>query len=72
MVYSFAATGDFAPTFISENVKRVLGYCPDEYLKNADFWRARVHPDDLAPVEAEQRAATRCRGSTTTSPRKAP
>src|SRR4029079_13432732 len=45
---------DFAPTFISENVKRVLGYCPDEYLKNADFWRSRVHPEDLPAVEAEQ------------------
>jgi PAS domain S-box-containing protein len=54
VVYSFAATGDFAPIFISENVKRVLGYCPDEYLKNADFWRSRVHPEDLAAVEAEQ------------------
>ena len=54
VVYSFKASGDFAPTFISENVKRVLGYCPDEYLKNADFWRERVHPEDLAAVEAEQ------------------
>ena len=54
VIYSFKATGDFAPTFISENVKRVLGYCPDEYLKNADFWRARVHPEDVAAVEAEQ------------------
>ena len=54
VVYSFAATGDFAPTFISENVKRVLGYCPDEYLKNADFWRSRVHPEDLAAVAAEE------------------
>jgi PAS domain S-box-containing protein len=25
-----------APTFVSENIKRLLGYCPDEYLKNAD------------------------------------
>ena len=32
----------------------MLGYCPDEYLKNADFWRSRVHPEDLAAVEAEQ------------------
>ena len=54
VVYSFAASGDFAPTFISENVKRVLGYCPDEYLKNADFWRTHVHPEDLAAVEEEQ------------------
>ncbi len=54
VVYSFAASGDFAPTFISENIKRVLGYCPDEYLQNAEFWRANVHPEDLAAVEEEQ------------------
>ncbi|HET9273087.1 MAG TPA: PAS domain-containing protein [Methyloceanibacter sp.] len=54
VIYSFKASGDYAPTFVSENIKRLLGYCPDEYLKNADFWRARVHPDDLASVEAEQ------------------
>ena len=54
VVYSFAASGDYAPTFISENVKRVLGYCPDEYLKHPDFWRKRVHPDDLEAVEASQ------------------
>ncbi len=54
VVYSFAASGDYAPTFISENVKRVLGYCPDEYLKHPDFWRTRVHPEDLETVEASQ------------------
>jgi len=54
VVYSFKASGDYAPTFVSENIKRLLGYCPDKYLKNADFWRSRVHPDDLATVEAEQ------------------
>jgi adenylate cyclase len=54
VIYSFEATGDYAPTFVSENIKRLLGYCPDEYLKNADFWRARVHPDDVESVEAEQ------------------
>jgi PAS domain S-box-containing protein len=54
VVYSFAATGDFSPTFVSENIKRVLGYEPDQYLKDPDFWRARVHPDDLAGVEQAQ------------------
>jgi PAS domain S-box-containing protein len=54
VIYSFKASGDYAPTFVSENIKRLLGYCPDEYLKNSHFWRARVHPDDLASVEAEQ------------------
>ena len=54
VIYSFKASGDYAPTFVSENIKRLLGYCPDKYLKNADFWRKRVHPDDLPQVEAEQ------------------
>lgn len=54
VIYSFKARDDFAPTFISENIKRVFGYPPDEYLENADFWRHRVYPTDLNAVEAEQ------------------
>ncbi len=54
VVYSFAATGNFTPTFVSDNIQRVLGYEPDDYLKQPDFWRSRVHPEDLAAVEAEQ------------------
>ena len=51
MIYSFKATGDFAPTFVSENIIDVFGYAPAEYLEDASFWRDRVHPDDLARVE---------------------
>ena len=54
MIYSFAASGDFAPTFVSESIKRMLGYCPEEYLEHADFWRSCVHPDDIAGVERKQ------------------
>jgi PAS domain S-box-containing protein len=53
VIYSFRATGDYAPTFISENVKNFLGYEPAEYLQDAKFWRRCVHPDDLSRVEAE-------------------
>jgi adenylate cyclase len=53
VIYSYKATGDFAPNIVSENIKSLLGYEPREYLENADFWRERVHPDDLAAVEAE-------------------
>jgi adenylate cyclase len=53
VIYSYRASGDFAPTIISENIKNLFGYEPAEYLENADFWRDRVHPDDLARVEAE-------------------
>ena len=54
VVYSFAAIGDFAPTFVSASIQQMLGYRPDEYLKDADFWRVHVHPDDLPDVEAKQ------------------
>jgi adenylate cyclase len=53
VIYSYKATGDFAPTFVSQNIKDRLGYEPHEYLENADFWRRGVHPDDLAAVEAK-------------------
>jgi PAS domain S-box-containing protein len=53
VIYSYRATGDFAPTFVSENIRDWLGYEPQEYLEHPDFWRSHVHPDDLAEVEAE-------------------
>jgi PAS domain S-box-containing protein len=54
VIYSFKAKDDYAPTFVSENIKRLLGYCPEKYLEHADFWRNNVHPEDLPAVEAEQ------------------
>jgi len=54
VIYSFKAKDDYAPTFVSENIKRLLGYCPEKYLEHADFWRNNVHPEELAAVEAEQ------------------
>jgi adenylate cyclase len=53
VIYSYEATGDFAPTFVSQNIRDQFGYEPEEYLKDAEFWRSRVHPDELAAVEAE-------------------
>jgi PAS domain S-box-containing protein len=50
VIYSFEATGSYAPTFISENVKALLGYEPKEYLESPDFWWRRVHPDDVSRV----------------------
>jgi two-component system, sensor histidine kinase and response regulator len=54
VIYSFAATGDFAPTFVSANIQRLLGYRQEEYLEGAGFWRDHVHPDDLPRLEAQQ------------------
>jgi len=54
VIYSFKARGDFAPTFVSENIRLMLGYDVDEYMKDASFWKQRVHPDDLSRVERQQ------------------
>lgn len=51
VIYSFEATGNFKPTFISENVKSLLGYEPKDYLKSPDTWSRRIHPDDAAQVQ---------------------
>jgi PAS domain S-box-containing protein len=53
VIYSYKATGDFAPTFVSENIRDWLGYEPQEYLEHPNFWWSRVHPDDLAAVRIE-------------------
>ena len=53
VIYSFKASGDFAPTFVSTNIETLFGYAPCEYLGNPNFWRERVHPDDLQRVETE-------------------
>ena len=35
VLYSFEATGSYAPTFISENLRDLFGYEPSEYLESS-------------------------------------
>ncbi|MDJ0513635.1 MAG: response regulator [Methyloceanibacter sp.] len=56
VIYSFKAHGDFAPTFVSENIGAMLGYDVKEYMEDASFWREHVHPDDYPRVETQQNA----------------
>ena len=48
IIYSLRAGGDFATTFISPNVRDVLGYEPAELLGDPGFWAKHVHPNDLS------------------------
>ncbi|MEE9551599.1 MAG: response regulator [Gammaproteobacteria bacterium] len=50
VLYSFEATGNYAPTFISENVREVFGYEPSEYLEDPKFVLERIHPDDATRI----------------------
>ena len=54
VIYSFKASGDFAPTYVSQNIKDWLGYEPRDYLDSPDFWRSsRASRTILRGVEAE-------------------
>ena len=59
VIYAFEASGDYRPTFISQNIKELLGYEREEYLESPEFWRSRVHPADLARIEKGYRDCSR-------------
>jgi PAS domain S-box-containing protein len=46
VVYTAKASGDYGATFISDNVKNITGYDPEEFTKNTDIWIKNVHPED--------------------------
>lgn len=51
--YVAKATGDFAPIYVSEGVRALLGCAPEELTDRPTFWGERVHPDDQPRVLAE-------------------
>lgn len=53
VIFSTKPFEDFANTFISENVKAMVGYEAREFLENPNFWFSRVHPDDIERVHWE-------------------
>ncbi|MEB3282797.1 MAG: CheR family methyltransferase [Lyngbya sp.] len=50
VIFSCKPEGDYAATYISPNIKNVLGYEPEEFLNNPDFWVTHLHPDDLERI----------------------
>jgi PAS domain S-box-containing protein len=57
VVYAIKAGGNFSTSFISENVRQLLGYAPSDFTGKPGFWSSHVHPDDLESVQAELQAA---------------
>lgn len=46
VIYSAKAFGDFGATFVSDNVYKVTGFKPSDFLNNSSFWIDHIHPDD--------------------------
>jgi PAS domain S-box-containing protein len=46
IIYSTKASGDFACTFVSENIRTIMGFAPEDMLTDAKCWPDRLHPED--------------------------
>jgi PAS domain S-box-containing protein len=53
VIYTTKVSGDYACTFVSENLKSTMGYAPWEMRDDPKFWSKRLHPEDAPQVFAE-------------------
>jgi PAS domain S-box-containing protein len=52
-MFTCQAGGDFATTFVTQGVKALWGYEPEDFLAIPGFWGGHVHPEDAAMVFRE-------------------
>ena len=55
ITYTAQIGGDHALTYVSPQIKRVLGYSPGEMVADPDLWTKMLHPHDRRWVLAENR-----------------
>ncbi len=48
MIFSAGPSGDFGTTYMSQNVREIMGYDPDQF--RGTFWIDHVHPEDRERV----------------------
>jgi PAS domain S-box-containing protein len=52
IIFTCEAFGNYDATYISDNVTLYLGYKPQEFIDNPDFWASRLHPEDAPRIFA--------------------
>jgi PAS domain S-box-containing protein len=53
IIYTTQVSGDYACTFVSENLNSIMAYAPWEMRDDKKFWMKRLHPDDADRVFTE-------------------
>lgn len=48
---------DLSPVYISPQLQRLLGYLPEEWIRDPDLWDKVTHPDDIEAAESAARRA---------------
>jgi PAS domain S-box-containing protein len=52
ITYSADIAAGFSTTFISSNLTQLLGYSPEEFIRETGFWMEHIHPEDAERVSA--------------------
>lgn len=55
MIYELYGKDPARPVFLSAGLAQITGYTPEEIIVEKDFWRSRIHPEDLARVKSASR-----------------
>lgn len=53
IMYMNPAANRTSTTFISPQIQTILGYWPEEWLADPEFWQTRLHPEDREAVMKE-------------------
>lgn len=53
IIYTSKVSPPYTPTFISDNLTKILGYSVEEFLNTPNFWVEHIHPQDRDRVLAD-------------------
>lgn len=45
-IYTCNPLPPYAATYISPNIKQLMGYEPEQFVENSNFWAEHIHPED--------------------------
>lgn len=49
-IYTCAATPPFGATYISPNIRLIMGFEPEQFTEYSGFWAENIHPEDSQKV----------------------
>jgi PAS domain S-box-containing protein len=53
VLYSCKVSEDCGTIAVTDNVRTMLGYGPEDFVNDPSFWAVRIHPEDCARVFEE-------------------
>ncbi|TKJ22974.1 MAG: hypothetical protein CEE43_04465 [Promethearchaeota archaeon Loki_b32] len=55
VIYTSRITEVRVFTFVSENVRDMTGYSPEDFIKKSHFWNLKIHPEDKDRIQSQLR-----------------